>query len=202
MRERLVLVQTNFTQVQTLADKHGWDTLHPVLEDMTGAIIDATRANGGTHRGVMQTGCFLTFTSCRDALAAIQGWQDAVRRVVARSKIPPDDLRVRVGIHHGTLHVMKFTLMGRDVEVVRHVATVGTGAEILWTHPAKEVATGERIEGDFVHREPMQLRACRERDKWIEKYADIAVFAMPLPPVSAVPAPARATKKKPSAVSS
>ena len=61
VRERVALVQTNFVDVPGLAEAHGWDIVHPVLDEATDAIVTNTRLNGGTNRGVMQIGCFLSF---------------------------------------------------------------------------------------------------------------------------------------------
>jgi class 3 adenylate cyclase len=142
VRERLVLVHINFVGVQRLADEFGWDTVHPRLDEITARIIASTREAGGTNRGVGETGCLLSFPSVGSALGAYTHWATAA----AETKAPPArcfSVGVRCAIHWGTLNVMRFTVMGRDIEVVRTLAALGTEQQILLTAAAVDCARAE-----------------------------------------------------------
>jgi class 3 adenylate cyclase len=180
LRQDLVLVQTNFTHIHSLADKYGWDHVHPVLESVTAAIVDSTRQFAGTHRGVMQDGCFLSFASVTDAFAAADQWQSQLPSILDQAGLAPDELRVRVAIHRGTLRLMRFTMMGGDIEVVRTLAVIGSGREILLTDSAMRSLSDEGVAEPIDPVDPAGLRDCRSKVAWLAKYSAIPVYQRPI----------------------
>ena len=174
VRERTIFVQTNFVHVNQLADELGWDVVHPAFDDITAAIIAATRKHGGTNRGVMQTGCFLTFETVERALAAAVEWQDGIERVRHRHK--RDDIAVRTAIHRGTLHLMRYTLMGEDIDVVRTLAALGFGDDILITGAALNSIVELNGKTMFREESAQNLRDCNSRKRWAEKFSSITVY--------------------------
>lgn len=181
VRERLALVQTNFTHIQDVADRFGWDATHPVAEQITAGIIDVARALGGTNRGVSLTGCTVTFERVGDALRAARAWEVKRRQAFRGSKIRPSLLRVRTGIHWGTVHVLKYTMMGLDLDVVRTLAPLGDGREILMTGDAMQVARKEGVARGFRAIRTARLRECRSREAWSAKFETHGIFTKALP---------------------
>jgi class 3 adenylate cyclase len=180
VRHRLYLVQTNFAQTNDLADEMGWDALHPVLDEITDSIIQSTRVNGGASRGVMQTGCFLTFPTLVGALRAVDRWSCEVRKL-NQSRNVSAKFRVRTGIHWGTLHLMKHTIFGKDVDVLRTLAPLGYGEEVLFTHVALAAARADGFpETTFKVISVENLRECNSRLRWIAKFSLQRVFELPL----------------------
>ncbi len=149
LRERVAIVQTNFTHLQDAADRYSWDRIHPIAERITAILIESARAHRGTNRGIGLVGCTLTFECVADALAAAREWEGLRRSAFARTRISPDVLRVRTGVHWGTVHVLKYTMMGRDLDVVRTLAPLGSGREILLSGDAKRVADREGVGAGF-----------------------------------------------------
>ena len=174
VRERTIFVQTNFVHVNQLADELGWDVTHPIFDDITAAIIAATRKHGGTNRGVMQTGCFVTFETVEQALAAAAEWQPRI--MLVRKKQGRDDISVRVAIHRGTLHLMRYTMMGEDIDVVRTLAALGHGDDILMTGAARDAIADEKLRKAFREEPVGNLRECNSRKRWAEKFSAIAVY--------------------------
>lgn len=180
IREQLALVQTNFTHIQDIGDKFGWDATHPVAEKLTESIIESARTNGGTNRGVHLTGCTLTFERLADALAAVTAWQSRRKLAFQDSKIPPSQLKIRTAVHWGTIHVMKYTMMGLDLDVVRTLAPLGYGQETLISADAMEIARKEGVQKGFRPISPVKLRECRSRSAWISKFQSRKIFIRPL----------------------
>jgi class 3 adenylate cyclase len=176
VRERTVLVQTNFVSANSLAEKYGWDFVHPVLDAITTSIIDVARANRGTNRGVMHTGCFLTFQTVKSALAAIQEWSQQIQHLK-----PPNcadgEFGVRVGMHWGTLHIMKHTMMGEDIDVLRTLAPLGHGSDVIVTGALLEAAVAEGCAPtSFTTAEHPQLRECGSKTRWMRRFSEIPVY--------------------------
>jgi class 3 adenylate cyclase len=179
LRERLVIVQTNFAHIQDAADKFGWDRIHPLAERITAGIIDAARAHGGTNRGVGITGCTLTFEGIADALQAAHEWEAKRQQAFARTALRPGLLQVRTGMHWGTVHVLKYTMMGRDIDVVRMLTPLGFGQEILLTDDGKHAADQAGVGSRFKEVQPEALRECRSRLAWQERFADHKIYVQP-----------------------
>lgn len=180
LRERVALVQTNFVGIQSLADAHGWDVVHPAVDAVTGAITEATRAHGGTSWGAIQVGSLLSFDAVVPALRAVNAWTTASAKLARDSRLPVVP-KVRTGIHWGTLHVMKYTIMGRDIEVVRTFAALGFGDDVLLTEEAKQLAVSEGLPAGrlrpFGHTE---LRDCGNRARWIAKFGEMPLSRVAL----------------------
>lgn len=174
VRERTILVQTNFVHVNQLADKLGWDVVHPILDDITAAIIDAARKHGGINRGVMQTGCFLTFPSVEDALAAASEWQAFVN--AANTTKGREDFAVRTAIHRGTLHLMRYTMMGEDIDIIRTLSALGYGHDVLLTEIAALSMTTDPSKAGFASVATEALRECGSRRRWEEKFSSLPIF--------------------------
>jgi hypothetical protein len=178
IQERTVLVQTNFVSANDLVEKYGWDFVHPVLDNMTSAIINATRANNGTNRGVMHTGCFLTFRSVKDAIAAILEWHRQIQRIKPQ-ECKEDDFQVRVAVHLGTLHLMKHTMLGKDIDLLRTLAPLGSGKETLLTSQAVDAAIAEGCAvAEFESVENSALRDCGSKLRWDRSFSHTPVFRL------------------------
>lgn len=180
VRERITLAHTAFVGVQDLADRLGWDAVHPVLDAATGAIIEATRKSGGTNRGVTPVGCLLSFPDVRSALLAARGWTETLAALPAAS-VPRDEIKVRAALHWGTLHVMKYTMMGRDLDILRTLVALGEGEEILFTEDAAQVALAEGLAQGLLAPVPADhLRESASRSRWARKFAGTPIHKLPL----------------------
>lgn len=180
LRERVILVQTNFVGLQTLADTHGWDVIHPVADAITAGIIESSRDEGGTNRGVMQTGCFLTFNKVGAALAAVAAWSGLVQKVNNEFS-RYGQLQVRTAIHRGTLHIMKYTMLGEDVDIVRTLSPLGFGSEVLLTQSAYDTAIAEaQAESLFTRIDWQNLRESNSRRRWESKFTAVKVYRVRL----------------------
>jgi class 3 adenylate cyclase len=178
VRERVVLVQTNFVGLQGLADEAGWDTLHPLLDACTGRMLEAARKHGGTSRGSLQVGSFFTFPALVSCLRAVRDWHGALARLDAGPL--SGRLGLRVGLHHGTLHIMKHTMMGRDIDLVRTLSALATGDEILLTDAAVAAAAAEGVPAAvFQPFTAAEMRDCGSKRRWLSRYAETAAFALP-----------------------
>ena len=177
VRERLLMVQTNFVHLHALADEHGWDRVHPIADDTTRAIIESCRANNGTSRGVMQTGCFLTFESVGSALQAIQQWSRELEALSA--KHGSLSVKVRTAVHWGALHMMKYTMMGNDMDIIRLLPALGHGDDVLFTSAALEAAEAEHVTLLAAKTvAAIDLRECSSRDRWIAKFPTMTISRM------------------------
>jgi class 3 adenylate cyclase len=178
VRERLALVQTNFVGVEDLADRYGWDAVHPTLDRITATILEAARFRNGTARGTLQVGTFLTFDGLKPALQAVQAWTGELTGSDL-PRVADTTVSVRVGIHWGTLHVMRHTMMGRDIDVARTLSALAFGAEALLSDLAVEVAVSEGIQATlFQIVEASQLRECSSKERWLGRYHETPVFAV------------------------
>lgn len=178
VRERVALVQTNFVGVHDLADEYGWDRVHPTLDRITAAILEAARLQGGTTRGTLQVGTFQTFDGLKPALKAVQAWT-AELTSSDLPRVGDTTVRVRVGIHWGTLHVMRHTMMGIDIDVTRMLSALAFGAEALLTGSAVEVAVSEGVQATLFHiLEASQLRECGSKGRWLQRFHEIPAFAV------------------------
>ncbi len=180
VRERVALLQTNFVGVQGLADEFGWEAVHPVLDEMTGTIAEATRAQGGTSWGALQVGSFLTFARLMPALHAVRAWT-ATSAQIECGQLTRRLPKVRSALHWGTLHVMKHTIMGRDIDLVRTLAALGAGEEVLLTADAVRVAEDEGMPRAWFRTiDPAKLRDCGSRTRWVGKFQAPPVYAIDL----------------------
>ncbi len=178
VRERLALLQTNFVGVLELADSFGWDAIHPVLDRMTATILEAARANGGTGRGTLQIGTFITFATVSAALNASREWNQQLSRLDT-GRLDRAVLKIRAAIHLGTLHIMKHTMMGRDIDVVRTLSALGFGTEILLTSVAADAARTEGLPEQLF--EPVSdFRECSSKSRWAAKFGEMPVYAIKL----------------------
>ena len=175
-RERLAIVHTNFTHLQDAADQYGWDRIQPIAERITAGIIEAARARGGTNRGVGLTGCTLTFERIGDALQSAHAWETKRQGAFSRTALRSSLLRVRIGIHWGTVHILKYTMMGRDLDVVRTLAPLGFGQEILMSGEAKHVADLEGVGAGFRDVQLGKLRECRSRIAWQARFSKHRIY--------------------------
>jgi hypothetical protein len=89
--------------------------------------------------------------------------------------------KVRSALHWGTLHVMKHTIMGRDIDVTRTLAALGAGDEVLLTADAVRVAEDEGMPREWFRSiGPADLRDCGSRTRWVGKFQAPPVFAIDL----------------------
>jgi class 3 adenylate cyclase len=178
VREQVFLAQTNFVGVQELADRHGWDTLHPVLDAYTGVMLEAARRHGGTSRGALQIGSFFTFGALLPCLRAVRDWHDALKQFNSGGVVA-DALSIRVGLHQGTLHIMKHTMMGRDIDLVRTLSVLGTSDEILLSDVAVEAARAEGVPAaTFRPFGAANMRECGSKRRWLARYERTALFGL------------------------
>jgi hypothetical protein len=177
VRERVVLLQTNFVNILELADRHGWDTVHPLLDRMTESLLAAARLYGGTNRGTLQIGSFFTFNAVTPALKAVQ---ESYRRLAEVRLFPASEsVGLRVGMHFGTMHLMKHTMMGQDIDIVRTLSALGWGTEVLLTKSAVEVAVSEGLpRSGFESFKGAQMRECGSKRRWLTRYPEIELLAV------------------------
>jgi class 3 adenylate cyclase len=177
-RERVALVQTNFTGIQDLADRHGWDAVHPALDAVTGMLLETARVRGGTNRGTLQIGSFFTFGRIGSAVDAARAWHLALPDVPL-APLTASDVGLRVGVHVGTIHVMKHTMMGRDIDIVRTLAALGTHEDVLFSGPAADAALAEGVlETGLRTLTADDLRECGSARRWRQRYAATGAFAL------------------------
>ena len=76
---------------------------------------------------------------------------------------------------------MKHTTMGQDIDIVRTLAALGLGEEVLLTSPAVAAGRAEGLpEGFLKPVEVRELRECRSRLSWSQKFHDVPVFRLSL----------------------
>lgn len=134
--ERCVLVFTDVSRVLDLAARHGWDVVHPLLDDTVSETASVAREHGGTLRAVWGDSCFLTFTTPGGALAAISTWRAAIARRAAQTGI---ELAVKIGAHAGEVRLMRHTTMGADVHITETLCGVALPGEVLITDQLRRV---------------------------------------------------------------
>ena len=66
--------------------------------------------------------------------------------------------------------------MGRDLDVVRTLAPLGFGQEILISGEAKRVADREGVGAAFKEISPDALRECRSREAWRSRFLDRGIY--------------------------
>lgn len=180
VRERVVLVQTNFVGVQELADQFGWDVVHPVLDRCTDMMLEAVRRQEGTNRGALQIGCFFTFNAVKSCLRAVKDWDSALSQLET-GRLAHEVVKIRVGVHLGTLHVMKHTMMGQDIDMVRTLSALGSGDQILLTDAAVDTAGTEGIPYTaLVPFGASEMRNCGSKRRWLARYPAATVFELKL----------------------
>jgi class 3 adenylate cyclase len=173
-REHVVLVHTNFASLRKLVDLHGWDRVHITIDAVTDEIIGGSRLHGGTHRGVSQRGCLVSFPTVRDAIAATHSW---AARVVAINEAAGMSLLLRTAIHFGTFSAMKYTMLGRDLDIAMTLSMLALRDRPLITAPAYEKAASEQLPGvEFSLLSTADLRPSRSKQQWLEKFSEIDVF--------------------------
>lgn len=182
MLQDLVLAHTNFTGIYRYADELGWEGLHPLLDELTARIIEISRSFGGTNRGVMHDGCFLTFSTVEQAINAAASWQNGVEHSLERSGLADLPLQIRTALHFGPLSILRYSMMGRDIEIVKLLSVLGNGKDVLLTAAARDLLTDPQIAGMCSPRSHDELRVCGSRQKWIARYPEIAIFAYPRQP--------------------
>jgi class 3 adenylate cyclase len=142
LRERILLVKTDFVGVLALADSHGWDVVHPALDQAIGLLKFMTRKNNGTFRGTGGTGTLVTFPAMRDALLTFHEWREAIQGIHPEA-LPENSVKCRVAMHVGTLHLMEHTLMGKDIHVVETLTPLGNANDVLMTQEARKLFDAE-----------------------------------------------------------
>ncbi len=179
LHERIVLVKIDFVSVLGLSDKYDWDIVHPIIDEVVGLIKHATRDNNGTFRTASGNGILLTFASMKSSFAAIKHWLAGTRTKIDMKNLNKDELKMRIGIHWGNLHIMEHTMMGRDIHIIETLTPLGHGNEILITGEAKNIFKNEELNDgileliDFYY-----LRECNTKMKWLGRYDDISIYKL------------------------
>jgi len=164
--ERGMLVFTDVAGVLKLADAHGWDLVHPVIDGAVNEIANAAREHGGTLRAVWGDGCFLTFATARGAIDAILAWERALAGA-------PLALAISIGMHVGEVRIMRHTTMGADVHITELLCGVAKHGEVLVTDEARAA---------IAEAEPGYAFGARTIDdaasKWHQRYGERAVWRL------------------------
>ncbi|MFQ5955257.1 MAG: adenylate/guanylate cyclase domain-containing protein [Kiloniellales bacterium] len=180
-RERIAIVYTDFVGLNGLADAHGWDVVQPLVDEVVGEILKVTRDLGGARRWISGGRCLLSFESIIAALDAAVAWRGAIAEIGAR-KLGETELSVRVSMHWGTLHMMRNTIMGRDMHVVETLGPLGFGNEILLTEEARDALLAEGHQGVTpMPVSPSELRDCSTQVRWGHRYAERKIYRMSYP---------------------
>lgn len=169
---KCALVQTNFSHVYGTARAKGWRELHPLLDQMTDTVIGIARSHGGTNRGVMQTGSFLTFPKVTDALLAAAEWRDTCQQLAEKAGFGANGIWIRTAVHSGEFSALKYTMMGRDIDVVRMLAPAAHAGDILVTEAAREEADGFALQKQT----EQDLREARARQTWLNYFSEMKLY--------------------------
>ena len=171
LRERILLVKTDFVSVLTLADSYGWDVVHPALDQAIGMLKSLTRKNNGTFRGTSGNGTLVTFSTMRDALLTFHEWGEAIQNI-HRQILPANSVQCRVAMHVGTLHLMEHTLMGRDIHIVETLTPLGNANDVLITEECRKLFDAEfrDASGFLSTMKTGDFRDCNTKSKWLKRY--------------------------------
>lgn len=180
IRDRVALVNTNFVGLSDLSDKYTWDVIQPVVDDAVGIVLSSCREFGDNKRGTNSGRCFLSFNSITDAINAITKWTNDLNNLDIKNK-NNINVKMRTSVHWGTLHVMRNTIMGKDMHITEVLCALGFGDEILLTEPAVNAAKAENLNTYQMIRIPvLELRVCSSRSKWQNKFENINIYKIDL----------------------
>ena len=126
------IVFTDLEGFTRYTSRAGDEAALALLADHHLVIGPIVRSRGGKVVKRLGDGLMLSFPSAEAAVHA------AVELVEA----PPDDLRLRAGVHTGEAVVAKGDLIGHDVNVAARVAGAAKGGQVLATAAVKD-AVGE-----------------------------------------------------------
>jgi len=180
VRDRVALVNTNFVGLSALSEKYTWDVIQPMVDETVGIILSASRAFGGTKRDTNSGRCFLSFESVGNAISAISKWNKDINNIedIGGQNVK---IEIRSSIHWGTLHVMRNTIMGKDMHIAETLCALGYGNEILLTQPVVDAAKAENVSTNNIIGIPLSsLRQCSSRKKWTDKYSELKIYKIDL----------------------
>ncbi len=126
------IVFTDLEGFTRFTSRHGDDAALALLGDHHRVIGPIVRSRGGKVVKRIGDGLMLSFPSAEAAVMA------ALELV----EVPPDELRLRAGIHTGEAVVTADDLIGHDVNVAARVTAAAKGGQVLATVAVRD-AVGE-----------------------------------------------------------
>lgn len=117
------IVFTDLEGFTRFTSRHGDDAALSLLADHHRVIGPIVRSRGGKVVKRLGDGLMLSFPSAESAVLAALELLD----------VPPDELRLRAGVHAGEAVVTKNDLIGHDVNLAARVAAAAKGGQVLAT---------------------------------------------------------------------
>lgn len=117
------IVFTDLEGFTRFTSRHGDDAALSLLADHHRVIGPIVRSRGGKVVKRLGDGLMLSFPSAESAVLAALELLD----------VPPDELRLRAGVHAGEAVVTPDDLIGHDVNVAARVAAAAKGGQVLAT---------------------------------------------------------------------
>ena len=127
-----------FTDVEgstKLLHELGAEGYAAALAEHRRVVRESLAANGGVEVDTQGDAFFIAFRSAPQAVTAAQAMQEA---------LASGPLRVRMGIHTGTSHVLREGYVGADVHLGARIAAAGHGGQVLLSK-----ATSALVDGGF-----------------------------------------------------
>ena len=126
------IVFTDLEGFTRFTERHGDDAALELLAEHHRVIGPIVRSRGGKVVKRLGDGLMLSFPSAESAVLAALELVD----------VPPDELRLRAGVHTGEAVVTSDDLIGHDVNIAARVAAEAKGGQVLATVAVRE-AVGE-----------------------------------------------------------
>ncbi len=117
------IVFTDLEGFTRYTSRHGDDAALALLAEHHRAIGPIVRSRGGKVVKRLGDGLMLSFPSAESAVMA----------ALELLAVPPDELRMRAGVHCGEAVVTADDLIGHDVNVAARVAAAAKGGQVLAT---------------------------------------------------------------------
>jgi adenylate cyclase len=128
------IVFTDLEDFTRFTSRRGDDAALSLLADHHRVIGPIVRSRGGKVVKRLGDGLMLSFPSAESAVMAALELID----------VPPDELRLRAGVHTGEAVVTADDLIGHDVNIAARVAAAAKGAQVLATVAVRDEVGGLR----------------------------------------------------------
>jgi adenylate cyclase len=128
------IVFTDLEDFTRFTSRQGDDAALSLLADHHRVIGPIVRSRGGKVVKRLGDGLMLSFPSAESAVMAALELID----------VPPDELRLRAGVHTGEAVVTADDLIGHDVNIAARVAAAAKGGQVLATVAVRDEVGGLR----------------------------------------------------------
>ncbi len=158
--DTLTILFTDVEGSTALLDRIGDQEAGEILRVHEEIVRERIRQTDGREGSFLGDGFLVTFSSPRDALLAATTIQ---RDLEAHNRAHPEGpVRVRIGVHRGTVTERHGQLFGRDVHAAARVMAEAAGGEILASEAVRE-AVRDLPELTFVDRGLFWLKGLPDR---------------------------------------